>query len=673
MGLTFRHWLHMIAKFQRCLARARLNAWVAGMALAHLSLMVSFQGAAKAQATSARQKLVQLREVVNRQQWKQLPSLVTQARDDALLGSYASYWLLRWRTQDPTQPIPTQALRRFIQTSQNGLLVERLTSEWLLAAVREGDYATALQLGPIAAADAQVQCAWQTARHLGGQMVTQIEALAAFQAGPACWPMLERLLADKIVTWDALRMQLRAILETSQNAHARRMAALLFSQRDMASYTQLMKDPRKWLDGRKKPSGRAQIELVTLALSRLAREKDRDAAAELVQQQWAKKIPASHLQWVWSQFGLVSALNVEPRAYRWYRQSGTAPLTDYNHAWQVRAELRKPQIEWAWVARAIERMSPEQQSETAWTYWLGRAFAAQGKNQEARQQYAAIRHVYDFYGQLASEALGSIQPLPPQPSPVTQAELVRARAHPGLQRAVALFALGWRIEAVREWNYALRGMNDRALRAAAELAREKQIFDRVINTSLRTQTEIDFSQRFIAPFKARVSEKAREIDLDPAWVFGLIRQESRFIINARSSVGASGLMQLMPATAKWVANKIGLENFRPSSVTDFETNTVLGTRYLDMVLRDLDGSQVLASAGYNAGPKRSVLWRSALQAPVEGAIFTETIPFTETRLYVKHVLSNATYYATLFSGKPHSLTERLGVITPSPEREVNLP
>jgi len=673
--LAFKHFLRIIAKFARQIVCARSRVRVVNMVLAFtcLPMMVCAQGAANAQKDSARQRLVQLREIVSRQQWTRLPPLVAQAQNDALLGSYANYWLLRWRTQDGTQAIPTQSLQRFIQTSKNGWLVERLKSDWLLAATRQGDYATALQLGPIPAADAQVQCAWHTARHMGGQTVRQAEAWAVFQAGAACWTMLEQFVADKVVTWDALRTQLRAVLQTSQNADARRMAALMFNAREMASYTALMKDPRKWLSGRKAPSGRAETELVTLALSRLAREPDRVAAADWVQQRWSDKIPAPHLQWVWSQFGLIAALNVEPHAYQWYRRSGTAPLNDYNHAWQVRAELRKPQIEWPWVERAVRRMSPAQQSETAWTYWLGRALAAQGKDAAARQQYASIRHVFDFYGQLASEELGGIQPLPPQPPPVTRAELAAARAHPGLRRAVALFALGWRTEAVQEWNYALRDMDDRALRAAAEVARQEQIFDRVINTSLRTQTEIDFSQRFIAPFKARVSEKAREIDLDPAWVFGLIRQESRFIINARSRVGASGLMQLMPATAKWVANKIGMKDFRPASVNDFDTNTVLGTRYLEMVLRDLDGSQVLASAGYNAGPRRPVRWRAVLEVPVEGAIFAETIPFTETRLYVKHVLSNATYYATLFSGEPQSLKARLGVITPSPERAVDLP
>src|SRR5690606_7666515 len=110
---------------------------------------------------------------------------------------------------------------------------------------------------------------------------------------------------------------------------------------------------------------------------------------------------------------------------------------------------------------------------------------------------------------------------------------------------------------------------------------------RVVNTSLRTKDEVDFSQRFVAPFEGRVTEKAREIDLDPAWVYGLIRQESRFITDARSRVGASGLMQLMPATARWVAKKIGMADFKPSSVNDFDTNTILGTNYLDMVLGQL--------------------------------------------------------------------------------------
>ena len=180
-------------------------------------------------------------------------------------------------------------------------------------------------------------------------------------------------------------------------------------------------------------------------------------------------------------------------------------------------------------------------------------------------------------------------------------------------------------------------------------------------------------QRYIAPFEGRVSAQARSIGLDPAWVYGLIRQESRFVMNARSSVGASGLMQIMPGTARYVARKIGMQNFTPASVNDFDTNTILGTNYLNMVLQDLNGSQVLASAGYNAGPRRPHTWRGTLSHPVEGAIFAETIPFTETRLYVKHVLSNAVYYSGLFTGQPQSLKSRLGTIVPQSNESTDLP
>jgi soluble lytic murein transglycosylase len=132
-------------------------------------------------------------------------------------------------------------------------------------------------------------------------------------------------------------------------------------------------------------------------------------------------------------------------------------------------------------------------------------------------------------------------------------------------------------------------------------------------------------------------------------------------------------MQVMPATAKWVARKIGMSDFSPSMMGDPNTNIVLGTNYMSMVLTDLDSSWTLASAAYNAGPGRPKSWRSSLQRQVEGAIFAETIPFTETRTYVKNVLSNATYYAALMSGRPQSLKDRLGMVAPSQMTATSLP
>jgi soluble lytic murein transglycosylase len=157
---------------------------------------------------------------------------------------------------------------------------------------------------------------------------------------------------------------------------------------------------------------------------------------------------------------------------------------------------------------------------------------------------------------------------------------------------------------------------------------------------------------------------ARSLGLDQAWIYGLIRQESRFVMSARSYVGAQGLMQIMPGTAKFIAHKIGLEGYTPSQAGEIGTNIMLGTNYLAIIYNDLDNSQVLATAAYNAGPGRPRTWRSSLNVPVEGAIFAETIPFNETRDYVEKVLSNATYYAAMFEDKPQSLKARLGMVQP---------
>jgi len=157
-----------------------------------------------------------------------------------------------------------------------------------------------------------------------------------------------------------------------------------------------------------------------------------------------------------------------------------------------------------------------------------------------------------------------------------------------------------------------------------------------------------------------VRAQMASLDLDAAWVYGLMRQESRFVMNASSSSGARGLMQLMPSTAKWVARKIGLKDFSLDQTEDLGVNVMLGTNYLRMVLDGLDQHPVLASAAYNAGPGRARRWRDV--RPIEGAVYAETIPITETREYVKKVMSNSLYYDALFNGRPRSLKERLGWI-----------
>lgn len=624
---------------------------------------------------AARQAVIQARDAVNAKNWKRVAELVQPAKSDPVLGAYPAYWHLRQQLHDTTKPVPSDQLWQFLREYDDAYLAQRLKGDWAIAAARTGDYDLIHQLNPADLGNSQVRCATAYGMHMKKQPLDTQRLLSQFRAGSSCWTLLDQLWADQVIGFNDVRDLMRAALEQGHTNNARRLAAIMFDGKQMQDYTALMNAPRTWLNKQSASQiqSQADIELVSLALSRLARQNDRSNQAQYIEQTWQNKLPADNLNWVWGQFGLIPALRVETDAARWYRKSGPTPKTDYNHAWEVRAELRQYPIDWTRVEQAIAKMSPTQAAEPVWVYWKARALDAKGQKAQANAAYESITDDLNFYGQLANEELGRNIPLPPSPLAVLEAEMQDVQTRPDLMRALTLFELGWRPEATGEWGFALRGMNDRQLRAAAEMARQNHVYDRVVNTSLLTKEEVDFSQRFVAPFEGGVTEKARLIGLDPAWVYGLIRQESRFMTDARSGVGASGLMQLMPATAKWTANKIGMSNFKPSMVNDFEVNTVLGTNYLNMVLQQLNGSEVLASAGYNAGPKRPLNWRSRLQGPVEGAVFAETIPFTETRLYVKNVLSNATYYSMVFSGEPQSLKRRLGTIAPTTNTGTALP
>lgn len=674
------------AKYQKSAQRVR-HAWricLGAMLLAGTVPVLAQQGGVRLASAAPLQQaqavqlaapadnaLVAAREAMQKKDWRALPALAAAA-SDAELGMYAEYWLQRYILNEQ-KVIDPAALQGFVARYPGTYLADKLKGDWVLAAARAGDYAQVRQVGDVLTGSSQVLCAQLDARHRGGQRVTEAEAVAVFEPGSACWALFDKLTADNVLRRETLVGLWRDLLDENKLAHARRVATYILNPAELKDYDAALKNPMQWLSRQEQRLRTpAQRDIATVALSRLARKNMDDGDAYL-RRAWVGRLPESDLQWVRSQFALVAALNLNPVAHRWYQEAGDVRMTEYNSAWRVRAALRQPEIDWGWVSHVIGQMVPSQQAESVWVYWNARSQQARGQLEAARAGYSTIAGEYGFYGQLAAEELGFVIAPPPAPVPVSIVELAEASANPGLRRAVTLFHQGWRAEAVPEWNFALRGMTDRQLLAAAELARQEHIYDRVVNTSERTRDQVDFSQRFIAPFEGRVSAQARSIDLDPAWVYGLIRQESRFITDARSTVGASGLMQLMPGTAKWVAKKIGMTDFHPSRVNEFEVNTVLGTNYLNMVLQDLDGSQVLASAGYNAGPKRPVLWRSRLTHPVEGAIFAETIPFTETRIYVKNVLSNATYYAALFSGQPQSLKARLGSIEPKSNTPVDLP
>ena len=245
-------------------------------------------------------------------------------------------------------------------------------------------------------------------------------------------------------------------------------------------------------------------------------------------------------------------------------------------------------------------------------------------------------------------------------------EEVRAMMNlPSIQRALELWRLDMRGESKLEWAWAVNNFDDRQLIAAAEVAFRADWYDMAINTADKTKFMHDFSLRYPTPYLDMMQSYARENNLDEAWVYGLIRQESRFTSRAKSSVGASGLMQVMPATAKWIAKRLGLGDYRPAMIHELDTNIQFGTHYLRYTLDEMGGQSVMATAAYNAGPNRPKRW--AAQQALEGAIYTEGIPLSETREYVKKVMANACFYAQRLGTKAQTLKQRLGVVAGTSE------
>ncbi len=571
------------------------------------------------------------------------------------LLAWAEYWSLRLKLDDGDD----SGIADYLARHPNAYLAEKLRADWLRVLGKKADWAGfRRELPALVLPDAEINC---YAGLDGGQTEVVRPLWRSGQDLPqACEQLVDQLVAAGGLSVEEVWQRVRRLFEAKRVGAARNAAAYLpsgegWEGRGLESIAQA---PARHLD--RLPAGwdsrRGGRETALFAVQRLARSEPQDAARRFIRIE--DRFPAEERAYGWGQIAMQAAQRHLPEALGWYDKAAATKLSEDQLAWQARAALRAG--DWAAVLRSVAAMPPPLAAQPDWIYWQGRALAAAGRGDEARTNYLRISGQPNFYGNLADEELGRAIEVPPRAAAPSAEELAVAAANPGFQRALALMRTDMRIEGVREWVWSLRGMDDRALLAAAEFAHRHEVWDRAINTADRTQKQHNYGLRYVAPFSDQVRPKADQLALDNGWVYGLMRQESRFVMNAKSSVGAKGLMQLMPATAKWVAKKINLSNFHPSRVTEMETNVTLGTHYMKMVLDSLDNHPVLASAAYNAGPGRARRWRA--EQPLEGAIYAETIPFSETRDYVKKVMSNAVYYNALFDGRPQSLKVRLGTI-----------
>lgn len=636
-----------------------------------LTLVVGLAIGNSATAANSEEQLLAAEEAFRIRDTKALEFYVPALKDH-LLADYPQFWLLELTLKDADPARVSDFLTRY----PDGPLAERLRIDWLKLLGQHDQWDSfAAEFPKLKQEDTELMCYELQRRVAHGDKEAAKQAHPLWLVGrsqpESCDPLFAQLLGEEALTNEDVwsRIRLASIAGNTGVLSAANSYLPANEAIDIKAFDKARRAPGTYLAKKSLPlKSRGAREIAIFDVLQIARKDHGQAAVH-----WnalAQRFPERDQTDVWGQIAFHAAWAQDSAALAWFAKAGDGSLNDTQLAWKVRAALRAQN--WPEVLNAIERMSASEQQIATWRYWKARALKQHGKTNEARELFLPLSQEFGYYGQLASEEVGPVLSNPTETWKPSAEELKAMEETIGVKRALYLNRLGLWQDGVKEWNVAMRGFDDKQLLTAAEIANRAGWYDRAIFAAERTQNLHDVSLRYPTPFRNEISAGAKQNRLDEAWVYGIVRQESRFYSEAKSHVGAMGLMQLMPATARWIAKKLGVNNFHASDATTVDTNTAFGTFYLRHVLDDL-GHPVLATAGYNGGPSRAARWRDT--KPLEGAIYVESIPLNETRDYVKKVMANATTYASILGLKWQSLKDRLGLIpgrSGMPEEEATI-
>jgi len=591
---------------------------------------------------------------------------LAQAKE-AMAGSplaiYADFWQL-WRQLKDNDVATIEA---FIQRDEQSYLSEKIRAEWLRQLAKQGQWQDfRRQFAKLQdASDTELQCLyWQSVlaanEPIPSERAKALRAslwLTAKDLPSACAPVQSALQAQGVITAEDRWLRLRLALEANVPGLVRHLLQPQGSDLSPEALKALQADPQTFI-GNADVTARDQRELVAYAYGRWARM---DLAAASEQLTVSADALADQAAVAWRQIALAAARSFDAQSETYFQRSEAAFWPDNHREIRMRLCVRKG--DWSRYQQLYQQLPPALQDSRPWLYWQGVAHAEQGRAQPAEQLFKHLAQDDDYYGLLSAERIGQKPHSPATPAVMTaQADAVRLAQHAGFQRAFALRALGQRWEAVNEFNWAVRSADQALILAAAQAANNIGWYDRAIYAAEQISGADATRLRYLTPYREVALALSEERALDSAWVYGLMRQESRFVPNASSGVGAGGLMQLMPTTAQWVSDKLGVP-YQAEAVNDPEQNMRMGTYYLSHVLAEL-GHPVLATAGYNAGPRRAREWQS--DAELDAARYIESIPFSETRDYAKKVMTNAVHYALALGWGETRLSVRLGSIPARP-------
>ncbi|TCB65296.1 lytic transglycosylase domain-containing protein [Acinetobacter sp. ANC 4178] len=589
-------------------------------------------------------------------------------QNDAL-GYYPEYWALNANLGFQ----PANNIINFARRYPQSAMAEKLAADYVEEKVKQADFSSAQPVLPyVTNPDQAESCAVAQVRAKTGDPLVFAEYkdvwLTTNSQPESCTGLARQMLSSPLMTQQDKQQRLWGLLRAGQSGQAIATAQTLGLNLSLAQLNQIQADPLNYVWSAPKASAEEQAYLI-FAIGRMA-DSDLDAAMSSVQRA-AQGTPEAVQKALYRAVGYVGGTTVMKNNFK--REvlnnldaSYGLPFSPEEAEIYARQAIRFSA--WESLIRAIDAMSVNQKQEDRWQYWLARAYEQRNDasaKRSAQEIFRKLAQGDQYHNLLAKDHVGQRYSTVPNNVQPTNSDLQRLSQDIHFNRAFALRNVNAPDNYVnREWNWAVRQAylkhDDGLLLAAAKRATDMGWYDRAIYAADRTESKHNYAYRYAMPHQGYVVNHSQNAGIDPAWAYGLMRQESRFVSSARSHVGAGGLMQIMPDTARLVAKQMG-ETYNPAALSDMNTNIRYGTFYLSMINSQLSSNPVLATAGYNAGPNRARRWQPD-DRPLAADQYTETIPLNETRDYVKQVMTNATHYGVLLGQGAQSIGNRMQVI-----------
>ena len=567
----------------------------------------------------------------------------------AVLTPFADYWLLLLRLHEADVVEVQTFLHQYASLS----IADRLSEEWLKKLAGRGEWHTFFEYyRPEKVHDLAVNCFALQGRFPNISADELMPFWLSNEWPSPCKTLFSMAHTKQLLGQKYIWQKARLLLQKNQSITpiypylSKHVSALLSRE-----LPKIKADPLIFLhQNHKKHLGTSLKQELTLYALERSLETNTERAIDYYKQAQFS-LTDDNRAYGWGRVAWYAARQHHPEALNFYSLSDAAVLQDEQRAWWVRSALRVG--DWSLVLKVIEAMPNEQANKLTWQYWRARALQALGGRNESITVFNRLADNDSYYGLLSAEESGAKLPMSQQlPS---EAELKAVSQRTGIIHALALREANLIWDAKLEWLWSVRDMDDSMLLASSEYALRQGWYDVAITTAERTKNRHNFKLRYPTLYEALFKNAAWHADVEESWVYGLVRQESRFSPSATSHSGAKGLMQLMPTTAQWMAMRTDLTAYHQDKISDIETNVSLGTKYMAYVLSMMK-DQVVATAAYNAGPNRVKQWKLL----ADPTIYIETIPIDETRDYVQKVMANTYLYGLVHHNNPQSFKSRLG-------------